>query len=708
MNYKSLESQIRNVLSEGADRNTEARRKVVNVGRRDTADKPTSEKSKLAKNAEIMTKIIDEASRDPDFQKFLDNNNWKSGSDVKVGQSFSHGGKSDSARAGEGPYQVYQRLKTQQDKSSDKPAVPTTKPSDTGPKPTPKVAEPAPKANDDYKSGNSPLAAGIKSYDRGALDKIDDKMKAGQQASRDASYERTVPKPPVAATVPSDTGPKPTAKSPEPSQSRDSGGSQSAPAKSREPSSSRDSGGSQSSQSTTPPENKVLDDFYKSSVQSFTPYPEKGRVGPSDLGMSPLALAGSKSIPFSTVPDYGRTQSQKRMLDTLGIKNEGVSSQSSDNPRTVSGGKTQVNLNPKLDNSPGDPDKPAKAKKLFKDQSGQPVKEDQDPPHFKTAGSSIKSKLSAALNRNRELQGRSFTQNQLNKLKPKNEETIMTDNLLSEKELAAIAEIAAEFDEAKKKGTKEDANKPTIGNQRGEKGDQSGENPTNNTARYDISDEVVTEKLVGKQKKIDKNHNGKIDAEDFKLLRKEDEQVDEVSSELANRASIAAKKKASNLDHQAAFGAGAKSRSKAADLYDKSFKKTNQARKFDDYAAKKSANEEEQVTTLTADQLRLFNAVVEAEAAKRGRGRPKKSVEGDEPRPEGRDPREHIQVQAGRAMAGVPINFKHDDGSSTKLTAPMGRQITTQLNALKPAARQDAVSKIHGSASGLKDVMGIK
>jgi hypothetical protein len=31
----------------------------------------------------------------------------------------------------------------------------------------------------------------------------------------------------------------------------------------------------------------------------------------------------------------------------------------------------------------------------------------------------------------------------------------------------------------------------------------------------------VKEKLVGKQHKIDKNKNGKIDAEDFKLLKKD-------------------------------------------------------------------------------------------------------------------------------------------------------------------------------------------
>jgi hypothetical protein len=47
---------------------------------------------------------------------------------------------------------------------------------------------------------------------------------------------------------------------------------------------------------------------------------------------------------------------------------------------------------------------------------------------------------------------------------------------------------------------------------------------------------MTKEELKGKQHKIDKNKNGKIDAHDFKLLRKEEvEQVDEISSDLAQR-----------------------------------------------------------------------------------------------------------------------------------------------------------------------------
>lgn len=80
-------------------------------------------------------------------------------------------------------------------------------------------------------------------------------------------------------------------------------------------------------------------------------------------------------------------------------------------------------------------------------------------------------------------------------------------------------------------------------------------------------------------------------------------------------------------------------------------------------------------------------------------GRPKKN-----PTPETmeRDPRKHIQVEAGRAAAGNVIDFHHNDGSKSKITPAMGRRIVSHLNGLKPADRQTAVNKMHDSAEGLK------
>lgn len=80
-------------------------------------------------------------------------------------------------------------------------------------------------------------------------------------------------------------------------------------------------------------------------------------------------------------------------------------------------------------------------------------------------------------------------------------------------------------------------------------------------------------------------------------------------------------------------------------------------------------------------------------------GRPKKNPE---PEVTERDPRKHIQVEAGRAAAGNVIDFTHNDGSKSKITPAMGRRITAHLNGLKPADRQAAVNKMHDSAEGLK------
>lgn len=62
--YRSLENIIRDIYKESVDnRNTEARKKVVNVGRPDTAPSNLDVKSKLAKQGEIKTKIIDESHK---------------------------------------------------------------------------------------------------------------------------------------------------------------------------------------------------------------------------------------------------------------------------------------------------------------------------------------------------------------------------------------------------------------------------------------------------------------------------------------------------------------------------------------------------------------------------------------------------------------------------------------------------------------------
>ena len=92
--YRSLEQKIKNIIIEAANfRNTNARAKIANVARPDDAD-PTSEKSKLAKQGEIKTKIIDEAEeKKTDDEKPKDKKESKAGSS-KAETEFT-GGKTE-------------------------------------------------------------------------------------------------------------------------------------------------------------------------------------------------------------------------------------------------------------------------------------------------------------------------------------------------------------------------------------------------------------------------------------------------------------------------------------------------------------------------------------------------------------------------------------------------------------------------------------
>jgi hypothetical protein len=97
--------------------------------------------------------------------------------------------------------------------------------------------------------------------------------------------------------------------------------------------------------------------------------------------------------------------------------------------------------------------------------------------------------------------------------------------------------------------------------------------------------------------------------------------------------------------------------------------------------------------------IEMAGKVLSKEEVELEEGRPRKN-----PTPETseRDPRKHIQVEAGRAAAGNVVDFHHNDGSKSKITPAMGRKITSHLQSLKPAERQAAVNKMHASAEGLK------
>ena len=63
--FRSLEHKIRDLMMETMARNSAKRMQVTNVARPDTAKDPTDVKSKIAKQGEIKTKIIDEENDPP-------------------------------------------------------------------------------------------------------------------------------------------------------------------------------------------------------------------------------------------------------------------------------------------------------------------------------------------------------------------------------------------------------------------------------------------------------------------------------------------------------------------------------------------------------------------------------------------------------------------------------------------------------------------
>jgi hypothetical protein len=84
MEYRSLEHKIRDLWIAEANRNTEIRRKVENVGR--PKDNVKDETSKLAKQGEIKTKIIDEAA-DSDVGNVVDKKKPKDNSNKSPDKS---------------------------------------------------------------------------------------------------------------------------------------------------------------------------------------------------------------------------------------------------------------------------------------------------------------------------------------------------------------------------------------------------------------------------------------------------------------------------------------------------------------------------------------------------------------------------------------------------------------------------------------------
>jgi hypothetical protein len=219
----------------------------------------------------------------------------------------------------------------------------------------------------------------------------------------------------------------------------------------------------------------------------------------------------------------------------------------------------------------------------------------------------------------------------------------------------------------------------------------------------------MEEELKGDQDKIDLNHNGKLDKQDFKMLRKK-KKMDEASS--------------SDPDFAAPRPDGSK---KPDDIEYKPAEKKPEDKKVP-LPPKRPTNEETD-PGFSEEELAHFASIMEAnpvskvdpefsksnsnagkvpardltdETIEEARGRPKKNAEPAPGEESGRDPRQHIQVIAGQAAAGRVIDFKHNNGEVSKISPGMGRSIVNKLGGMKPAERHAAVNKMHDSAEGLK------
>lgn len=188
-----------------------------------------------------------------------------------------------------------------------------------------------------------------------------------------------------------------------------------------------------------------------------------------------------------------------------------------------------------------------------------------------------------------------------------------------------------------------------------------------------------TRDLKGNQKKLDKNHNGRLDKEDFKILRKEEvEQIDEISSKLARKAE----------------GKSITKMNKAIDKgdYETELKRRAQNDYFSSYAAKKEK----------AAKAAKMKEEVELEEARRGR--PKKNATDEDPGSE------HIMMQMRKVIStrGMhPVQF--NDGKKHQMNPSTAHRVLSHHDNLKTSQeKQDFAARVHRSKDSMHDALSGK
>lgn len=116
--------------------------------------------------------------------------------------------------------------------------------------------------------------------------------------------------------------------------------------------------------------------------------------------------------------------------------------------------------------------------------------------------------------------------------------------------------------------------------------------------------DAVNEALKGGQKKLDKNHNGKLDADDFKKLRKEeavveDEQIDEVSKKTLSNYIRKASSDAANHAYTAGTGGAGKMRINRDEFHAKASSRLQGISKAAQKLAKEEVEEIDELSSAT-------------------------------------------------------------------------------------------------------------
>lgn len=163
----------------------------------------------------------------------------------------------------------------------------------------------------------------------------------------------------------------------------------------------------------------------------------------------------------------------------------------------------------------------------------------------------------------------------------------------------------------KPEGENEDDDAPKTA-KKNQKGVKEMHNPTKNFGLSDSLIEAVRkvmapveEELKGGQKKLDKNHNGKLDGQDFKMLRKE-EALDEISSKLASKAAEKARNLATMNTSNGKPAAGMAYRQQANRLELGAEKRRGKEEKAGVSSGKRARMEEEQIDELSRKTLNSY------------------------------------------------------------------------------------------------------